>query len=75
MYASIKPKSIGTINADGVYTEPNETSNKREDDNIVEIGIVPIDGDDYPTYSNEEGVSPYSFLDENTPYNKKSPPP
>jgi hypothetical protein len=84
MYKSIKPKSIGVdlsahprANTDGVFTERSEKVGDiaQEGGNIVEVGIVPLDGNDPLIYSKKVAVSPYSFLDDNTPYNKKAPPP
>lgn len=55
--------------------EDKEVENVLNQHNYEEIGVVPLDGEDPTIYSTEVGVAPYSFLDENTKYNKKAPPP
>lgn len=86
MYKSIKPKSIGVdlsilpkAYTEAGFTERSERASindvVQEGGNIVEVGIVPLDGNDPLIYSKKVAVSPYSFLDDNTPYNKKAPPP
>lgn len=40
-----------------------------------QVGVSPLDGNDPYIYSTEVGVPPYSFLDDQTEYTKKSPPP
>jgi len=39
------------------------------------IAIEPIDGSDPFVYSMNEAVPPYSFVDDNQPFNEESPPP
>lgn len=65
-----------------VYTETMHSDEEYEGiddhkqaDDIQEVGVVPLDGHDPLIYSTKVGVPPYSFLDHDTPYNKKYPPP
>lgn len=39
------------------------------------MALEPKDGKDPQIFSFKESVSPYSFVDDNQPYNEESPPP
>ena len=62
-----------TMHSDEEYEGIDD--HKQADDDIEEVGVVPLDGHDPLIYSTKVGVPPYSFLDHDTAYNKKHPPP
>ena len=79
-----KPALIENMLPPKMLTDGNEVDDyeeeerliKVEDEEVEEIAITPIDGDDPLIYSNEVGVPPLSFLDEYShKYTNKAPPP
>jgi len=59
--------------------DDRRASNPKDDntvsEEIKEVGVVPLDGNDPLIYSKQVSTSPYSFLDEDAKYNENSPPP
>lgn len=77
-------KSLGETPRVHINTQITEEGAKKAEDmpqyevskeEIKEVGVVPLDGNDPLIYSTEVAVSPYSFLGDDAKYNKKAPPP